>query len=124
MKSAKLFDIKEMKWHEDENQLRSCVFKPSGKMTMQYWEIKPGTGAPIHSHPHEQLIYVQQGVLEVICDHVKHEVHAGCFCHIPPDAQHSTYNPGPQYCINIDVFVPERCDRTESKRIEALDHKG
>lgn len=124
MKKAKLFDIKEMQWREDKNELRSCVFKPSKKMTMQYWEIKPGAGAPVHSHPHEQLIYIQQGVLEVTCEDVKYDVGAGCFCYIPPEANHSTFNPGPEYCINIDVFVPERMDRQESTRVKDLGHKN
>lgn len=117
MSNAKLFDIRRRKWHEDENELRSCVFKPSSKMTMQYWEIKPGAGAPVHSHPHEQMIYVQQGVLEVACDDEKYEVRAGTFCYIPAGAKHSTYNPGPEYCINVDIFVPEREDRIESTQI-------
>lgn len=124
MNNIRLFDIREMEWKEDENGMRSCVFKPTHSMTMQYWEIKPGIGAPIHSHPHEQLIYIRQGRLDVTIDGETYELAEGCFCLVPSGAEHATYNPGPEYCINVDVFVPERDDRTESARINNLAHKN
>ena len=124
MNKVKLFDIQEMAWNEDENGMRSCVFKPNTTLTMQYWEIKPGIGAQPHSHPHEQLIYIQQGSLEVTIDGTAYGLQAGCFCMVPAGAEHSTHNPGPQYCINVDIFIPERDDRAASKKIKNLDHKN
>lgn len=118
MDNVKLFNIRQVEWCEDSNGMRSCVFKPSKNLTMQYWEIKPGAGAPLHSHPHEQLIYIKQGLLEVTIDDATFELSSGCFCHVPPGAEHATHNPGPESCINVDVFSPEREDRTESKKIK------
>lgn len=121
---VKLFDIKEARWEEGDNGMRSCVFKPSKAVTTQFWEIKPGAGAEPHKHPNEQLIYIQQGVLDVTVEGETYEVGSGCYCYVPPNAVHSTVNNGPQSCINIDFFFPERDDRSQSERERNLNHKN
>lgn len=124
MEKVKLFDINEAKWEEGDNGMRSCVFKPSKAVTTQFWEIKPGAGAKPHKHPNEQLIYIQQGVLEVSVEGVTYEVGPGCYCHVPPNAVHSTVNNRSQSCINIDFFLPERDDKTQSGRERNLNHNN
>lgn len=124
MIDVKLFDIQEREWASGPEGMRSCVFKPNDNYTMQYWEIQPGAGAEPHSHPHEQLIYIQQGSLDVIIEGTTYELKAGCFCLVPSGAEHATVNNGSQCCINIDVFVPQREDRTESKKIRSYNHKN
>ena len=124
MEKVKLFDINEAKWEEGDNGMRSCVFKPRKAVTTQFWEIKPGAGAKPHKHPNEQLIYIQQGVLEVTVEGVTYEVGPGCYCHVPPNAVHSTVNNRSQSCINIDFFLPERDDKTQSGRERNLNHNN
>ncbi len=48
-----------------------------------------GTGAPPHSHPNEQWVYVMRGTLESEVDGVKARVPAGSLIYIPANAVHS-----------------------------------
>lgn len=114
MAKPKLFDINEVKWENWGEDIRACVFKPTENATVQYWEIQPGAGAAPHSHPAEQLIYIQEGYLDVTIEGKTYDLGPGCFCLVPSGAIHSTCNNGKVMCVNVDVFMPERDDRTES----------
>jgi len=114
MEEPRLFDINEVKWDKWAEGVNACVFKPSKNATVQYWEIAPGCGGAPHTHEAEQLIYIQEGYLDVTVDGKTYDLGPGCFCLVPSGAVHSTLNTGKVMCVNIDIFMPERDDRTES----------
>lgn len=123
MKKVKLFDINEVKWESFGEGINACIFKPTTNATMQYWEISPGAGAAPHSHPAEQLIYIQEGYLDVTVEGETYDLGPGCFCLVPSGAVHSTVNTGKITCVNIDIFLPERDDRTQSEKDHDRGHK-
>ena len=121
MSKAKIFNINEVEWKNWGDGIDACVFKPTPHATMQYWEIKAGTGGAPHSHPAEQLTYVQTGIMELTVDGETHVLTPGCFALIPSEAVHSTKNIGSSLVVNVDIFLPERDDREESPKIRSLE---
>lgn len=117
-----LFDIQEVEWKDFGNGLNACVLQGTPNATIQYWEIQPGGGALEHSHPEEQIVYIQSGRIDLTVDGVTYDMGPGCFCVIPPNASHATYNKGKDVAINIDVFLPARSDRIHSKKDMDLGH--
>ena len=118
----RLFDIHEVQWENYGEGIRACVFKASPNGIIQYWEIQPGIGAASHSHPAEQITYVQSGVMRLWIDGRAYDMTAGCFAHIPSGAVHQTENIGSGILVNVDFFLPDRADRTESPKIKDLGH--
>ncbi len=116
------FDINEAKWQIFDEGVRSCVWKPDEKCCVQYWEDQPGTGAAPHSHPAEQITYVQSGYMELTVDGKSWVMSPGCFARIPPNAVHATKNVGTSVVVNIDFFMPDRDDRFPSDREVDLGH--
>ena len=117
------FDISEAEWQVFDEGVKSCVWKPDGKFCMQYWEDQPGTGAAPHSHPAEQISYIQSGYMEVTVDGKAYLLSPGCFIRIPPNAVHSTKNVGNSVVVNVDFFLPDRDDRFPSAKAVDLGHK-
>jgi len=118
----KLFDINEVRWQSFGDGLDACVFKPDENCCVQYWEIRPGSGAAPHSHPAEQITYVQSGYMELHMNGRVYSMGPGCFARIPSNVEHSTVNIGQGILVNIDFFLPDRDDRTESEKITDLGH--
>ena len=83
------------------------VHTPIG-MTLAYWTIDAGAELPAHSHPHEQVVNLLDGELELTVDGVPHRLRAGDVLVIPGGAVHSGR------CIAevrvLDVFSPVRED--------------
>jgi len=122
MSEAKLFDINEVNWTSLNEGLRVCIFKASKQATMQYAEIQPGATIDKHSHPAEQLTYVQAGYIDLTVDDKTYSLSPGCFCQIPSGAAHHVINRGNSTCTAIDIFFPEREDRENSEKIKDMGH--
>ena len=116
------FDINEAEWQVFDEGVKSCVWKPDEKCCVQYWEDQPGTGAAPHSHPAEQITYVQSGYMELTMDGKSFVLSPGSFACIPPNVVHSTKNVGNSVVVNIDFFMPDRDDRFASPRATDLGH--
>ena len=43
-------------------------FVHTEKMTFAYWKLEQGTEVPLHSHPHEQVVNVIEGELDLTLD--------------------------------------------------------
>lgn len=58
---------------------------------MALWEIyaPPTTGAPLHVHPHDEMITVLSGAIKVQIDREIVEAHAGQTLFIPANIEHS-----------------------------------
>ena len=78
------------------------------RQTHSWVEVDAGASFPEHQHPHEQIVSVIEGELEVILEGVVHRLTPGSVLVIPPEARHSGH--GVTACRVLDVFSPARDD--------------
>ena len=83
-------------------------FAHSTKMTFVDWRISAGAVLPEHAHPHEQVIHVFEGSLEVTVDGTTTVLTAGMVGVVPPGSVHS--GRAVTDCHVLDVFNPIRED--------------
>jgi quercetin dioxygenase-like cupin family protein len=78
-------------------------------LTSQSWiEIDAGARFPEHQHPHEQIVNVLEGELEVTAGGVTHRLTPGQVLVIDGDVPHS--GRAITDCRVLDVFAPTRED--------------
>jgi quercetin dioxygenase-like cupin family protein len=75
-------------------------------------EFEPGSTVPLHSHEHEQLGIVLQGVQVLIVDGEEHPLEPMQGYVLPGGVEHSAYC-GPDGALVLDVFRPVREDYRE-----------
>jgi unsaturated pyranuronate lyase len=75
-------------------------------------EFEPGSTVPLHSHEHEQLGIVLQGMQALVVNGVLHEMGPMDGYVIPGGVEHSAYC-GPEGALVLDVFRPVREDYRE-----------
>lgn len=83
-------------------------FAHSTTMTFVDWRIAAGAVLPEHAHPHEQVIHVFEGRLEVTVDGVTSVLSAGMVGVVPPGRPHA--GRALTDCHVLDVFSPIRED--------------
>jgi unsaturated pyranuronate lyase len=71
--------------------------------------FEPGATVPAHSHPHEQLGIVLEGMQALVIDGVAHELHPMDGYVLPGGVVHSAYC-GPDGAKVLDIFTPVRED--------------
>jgi quercetin dioxygenase-like cupin family protein len=71
-------------------------------------DVDAGASFPEHQHPHEQIVTVLAGELELIVEGVSHRLTPGAVFVIPPNARHS--GRGVTACRVLDAFAPVRED--------------
>lgn len=80
-----------------------------GERTSQSWvDIDAGAAFPEHAHPHEQVVNVLAGTLELVCDGVVHTLEPGQVLVIPPNVPHE--GRALTACRVLDIFAPVRED--------------
>jgi quercetin dioxygenase-like cupin family protein len=72
-------------------------------------ELQPGSGVGEHSHEHEQLGLVVEGVLVLRIDGIEHRLPAGYGYQIPGGVSHAAWAEG-GVCRVLDIFHPVRED--------------
>ena len=80
----------------------------TGTATYMYWKVDAGAAVPEHSHKHEQVANVLQGVFELTVDGETKLLEPGKVAVIPSNVKHS--GRAVTYCELLDVFYPERED--------------
>lgn len=80
-------------------------------------EFAAGATVPLHSHPHEQLGIVLQGMQALVVDGTAHELGPLEGYVLPGGVEHSAYC-GPDGALVLDVFQPVREDYLERWRSE------
>ena len=85
-------------------------------------EIAAGSAFSLHSHPQEQIIFVQEGALEFTVDAITQVVHAGGVIHIPGGVPHGGSVSGADRAVTIEVFHPPRRDFRHPAAQGDLDH--
>jgi quercetin dioxygenase-like cupin family protein len=79
--------------------------------------FEPGATVPLHSHPHEQLGIVLEGMQALVVDGVAHELTPFEAYVLPGGVEHSAYC-GPDGALVLDVFTPVREDYEERWRTQ------
>ncbi len=78
------------------------------KVSHSWVDITAGASFPEHRHPHEQIVSVLEGELELVVEGKPHRLTAGLVFVIPPNAPH--YGRGITACRVLDAFAPVRED--------------
>ena len=80
----------------------------SDRVTHSWVSVDEGATFPEHQHPHEQIVSVLEGELELVVAGVAHRLTPGQVFVIPPDVRHS--GRGVTACRVLDAFAPVRDD--------------
>lgn len=80
----------------------------SERVTHSWVDVDPGATFPEHRHPHEQIVSVIAGSLDLVVDGVRHVLTPGVVCVIPPNIGHS--GGSQDGCRVLDTFAPTRED--------------
>ena len=78
------------------------------RVTHSWVEVDAGATFPEHHHPHEQIVTVLEGELELVVEGKVHRLKSGTVFVIPPNARHS--GRGITKCRVLDAFAPARDD--------------
>lgn len=78
------------------------------RLTQSFVHAVAGASFPEHQHPHEQIVTVLDGELEIVVDGEVHRLTAGTTFVIPPDVPHR--GTAITECRVLDVFAPARDD--------------
>jgi quercetin dioxygenase-like cupin family protein len=78
----------------------------SARVSESWVEAEAGASFPEHQHPHEQVVNVLEGELEIVVGGATHRMTAGQVLVIPPDVPHS--GRAVTDCRVLDVFAPTR----------------
>jgi quercetin dioxygenase-like cupin family protein len=80
----------------------------SDRVSHSWVEVDEGATFPEHQHPHEQIVSVLAGELELVVEGVPHRLQPGMVLVIPPNVTHS--GRGITACRVLDTFAPTRDD--------------
>lgn len=80
----------------------------SDRVTHSWVDIDPGATFPEHHHPHEQIVSVLSGELQLVVDGIAHTLTPGLVFVIPPNVRHSGGSIAG--CRVLDAFAPGRED--------------
>lgn len=83
-------------------------FVHTENMTLAYWNIAAGSPLPEHVHPHEQVVNVIEGTMELTVEGEVHELKEGSVMVIPGGVPHA--GKAVTKSRVIDVFYPVRKD--------------
>jgi quercetin dioxygenase-like cupin family protein len=78
----------------------------SERMSFSWVDIDAGAPFAEHHHPHEQVVNVLEGELELVVEGAVHRLVPGQVFVIPPHAKHS--GRAMTRCRVLDVFAPVR----------------
>ncbi|HMB68210.1 MAG TPA: cupin domain-containing protein [bacterium] len=77
-------------------------------MTVAHWRVEAGAELPMHAHPHEMIVNLLEGELEITVGQEKRVLHAGGIAVIPGNVPHGVT--ARTACRILDVWHPVRED--------------
>ena len=80
----------------------------SDRVSHSWVEVDQDATFPEHQHPHEQIVSILEGTLELVVEGVTHRLSPGHVFVIPPGARHS--GRAITACRVLDAFAPVRED--------------
>ncbi len=81
-------------------------------LTLSFATIAPNASGPMHSHPHEQMVYVLEGEADLILAGKAYPLKAGDAMWVPSNIEHTGAS-GPKGARFLEVFTPARKDFEE-----------
>lgn len=85
------------------------ILSYGGGMMLVQFTFEADITAPVHSHPHEQIGYVQSGEIDLIMDgQPTARLTAGSSYYVAPNVRHGIITHAPS--VLIDCFTPIRED--------------
>ena len=91
-----------------ESGLTRKVLAYNDKLLLAEHRMERGWVGSIHSHPHEQVVYVVRGHLKVTCQGKTFEIHTGDTLLVRGGVEHGAS--AVEESLVIDVFTPCRED--------------
>lgn len=108
----KLSEPLHVRWQEQPveqmNSLLDRQYVSGEKSMIARVILRKGCTVPQHSHPHEQIAYVESGAMQFSVDGKEVILRAGEALVIPPNVPHSAT--ALEDTIDIDFFAPPRQD--------------
>jgi quercetin dioxygenase-like cupin family protein len=80
----------------------------SDRVSHSWVDVDAGATFPEHQHPHEQIVSVMAGQLDLVVDGVTYHLTPGLVFVIPPNVPHS--GASSSGCRVLDTFAPARDD--------------
>lgn len=80
----------------------------AGTMTVAHWRAEAGAVLPLHRHPHEMIVNLLEGELEITVGEETTVLRAGGVAVIPGDVPHGVT--ARTACRILDVWHPPRDD--------------
>ena len=93
-------------------QLERKIFTGQKGMLVRN-EIAPKAVVPLHQHPHEQLIYVEQGQCDVTVGEETRHLTTGSLVLVESNVPHQVVNTEEEVLVALDFFAPIREDFLE-----------
>ncbi|WP_273837355.1 cupin domain-containing protein [Halococcus sp. PRR34] len=100
--------VSEQETREPEEGVHVTQLVAGENMNAQHFRFDPGATAMEHSHPSEQVVYLQQGTFTVIMEGKEYEFEAGESYVIPGGISHAAENRTDEPLAGIDIFSPTR----------------
>lgn len=91
-----------------EPGLRRQVMSYSQTVMLVRHKMEPGWIGALHSHPHEQLVYVVSGAIQLTVAGVTHSLSAGDSIRVAGSVEHQAR--ADQASEVLDVFAPYRAE--------------
>lgn len=98
----------EGKLSEPEAGLKRRVLAYNEKLFLAEHEMAKGWAGTLHSHPHDQIVYIVRGHLSVSCEGKTFEIRAGDTFVVRGGVEHGAS--ALEESLVIDVFTPWRED--------------
>jgi len=86
------------------------------KMMIVQHNIQPGSEAPLHSHPHEQVGVILEGRGRLTIDGESRFVERGDYYYMPGGVKHGVVNIDDAMLKMVEVFHPVREDLLEKAK--------
>jgi len=84
-------------------------------MTLSFSEVPAGAAGAIHSHPHEQMIVVLSGKIDIVIEGKAYRIGVGDVIWVPGGLNHGGMGLD-EPCRMVEIFTPAREDFEEKLR--------
>jgi len=84
-------------------------------MTLSFSEVPAGALGAIHSHPHEQMIVVLSGKIDIVIEGKAYRIGVGDVVWVPGNVEHGGMGLD-ESCRMVEIFTPARKDFEERLR--------
>ena len=110
-KTITIKDSKRVEVDDIDGIKRKILFTPTkdGNRHLRFalTEIPPGSVAPPHSHPGDEVALTLNGSATLFVDGQEYEVSEGTAVLLPPGVEHSAKNTGPVNWIVVSAYCDE-----------------